>query len=42
MIMHERLGGEGARIEAQKTCAAAGFRRLVDIACENLLLDAGG
>ena len=42
MVMHERGGGVDARIEAQQPGAASHLAGLVEIAGEDLLLDAGG
>src|SRR5437879_1102064 len=42
MVVHERRGGVGAGRKAQEPRATAHLAALVEIAGENLLLDAGG
>src|SRR5216683_544829 len=42
MVMHERRGGVDAGLEAQQPGAAAHLAVLVEVACEDFLLDARG
>src|SRR5262245_46803985 len=42
MVVHERRGGEDTGLDAQETGAAAHFARLVEVACQNFLLDPRG